>query len=68
MPLDIALPSAIVIPHTFIMLSTVMPPEIALAATIVTLLLMVVVVSIVSGIAITIVVLKAVIGGNKKPL
>jgi hypothetical protein len=56
------------IPHTFIMLSTVVSPEIALIATIVTLLLVVVVVSIVSGIAITIVVLKAVIGENKKPL
>lgn len=56
------------IPHTFIMLSTVMSPEIALVATIVTLLLVVVAVSIVSGIAIAIVVLKAVIGENKKPL
>lgn len=56
------------IPHTSILLSTVMSPEIALIAAIATLLLVVVAVSIVSGIAIAIVVLKAVVGENKKSL
>jgi hypothetical protein len=54
------------IPHTSILLSTVMSPEIALIAAIATLLLVVVTVSIVSGIAIAIIVLKATVGENKK--